>query len=244
MSRTDDEGSSSAEQALDQLGRLTLSTHDMQSLLQKVADLAKRVMPGNPEVSITLLVNDKATTAVFSGRLALDCDESQYGRGYGPCLHAASTGELVEIADAQADTRWRDYLDRAVQRGVLGSLSVPLPVSEGVAGALNIYARKPNAFDEDSRAAATRFAPYAAVAVSNMRAYQEARDTADNLQVALQSRAVIDQAKGILMERYKLTADQAFQLLAGASMQTNTKLRTVADQLVLTGELPGTPGAP
>jgi GAF domain-containing protein len=244
MSRTHDEGSASAEQALDQLGRLTLRTHDMQSLLQTVADLAKTVMPGNPEVSITLLVNDKATTAVFSGQLALDCDESQYGRGYGPCLHAASTGELVEIADAQADTRWRDYLDRAVERGALGSLSVPLPVSEGVAGALNIYARKPNAFDEDSRAAATRFAPYAAVAVSNMRAYQEARDMADTLQVALESRAVIDQAKGILMERYKLTADQAFQLLAGASMQTNTKLRTVADQLVLTGKLPGTPGAP
>jgi GAF domain-containing protein len=216
----------------------------MQSLLQTVADLAKTVMPGNPEASITLLVNDKATTAVFTGQLALDCDESQYGRGYGPCLHAASTGELIEIADAQADTRWRDYLDRAVERGALGSLSVPLPVSEGVAGALNIYARKPNAFDEDSRSAATRFAPYAAVAVSNMRAYQDARDMADNLQAALESRAVIDQAKGILMERYKLTADQAFQLLAGASMQTNTKLRTVAEDLVLTGQLPGTPGGP
>jgi GAF domain-containing protein len=244
MSGTDNEGSSSAEQALDQLGRLTLRTHDMQSLLQKVADLAKTVMPGNPETSITLLVNDKATTAVFTGQLALDCDESQYGRGYGPCLHAASTGELVEIADAQADTRWRDYLDRVVERGALGSLSVPLPVSEGVAGALNIYARKPNAFDEDSRSAATKFAPYAAIAVSNMRAYQDARDMADNLQAALESRAVIDQAKGILMERHKLTADQAFQLLAGASMHTNTKLRTVAENLVLTGELPGAPGGP
>jgi GAF domain-containing protein len=244
MSTTHNEGSSSAEQALDQLGRLTLRTHDMQSLLQTVADLAKSVMPGNPEASVTLLVNDKATTAVFTGQLALDCDESQYGRGYGPCLHAASTGELIEIADAQADTRWRDYLDRAVERGALGSLSVPLPVSEGVAGALNIYARKPNAFDEDSRAAATRFAPYVAVAVSNMRAYQDARDMADNLQAALESRAVIDQAKGILMERYKLTADQAFQLLAEASMRTNTKLRTVAENLVLTGELPGPPGGP
>jgi GAF domain-containing protein len=244
VSRTDNEGFASAEQALDQLGRLTLRTHDMESLLQTVADLAKTVMPGNPEASVTLLVNDKATTAVFTGQLALDCDESQYGRGYGPCLHAASTGELIEIADAQADTRWRDYLDRAVEHGALGSLSVPLPVSEGVAGALNIYARKPNAFDEDSRSAATKFAPYAAVAVSNMRAYQDARDMADNLHAALESRAVIDQAKGILMERYKLTADQAFQLLAGASMQTNTKLRTVADNLVLTGQLPGAPGGP
>jgi GAF domain-containing protein len=244
MSRTDNEGPTSAEQALDQLGRLTLRTHDMQSLLQTVADLAKTVMPGNPEASITLLVNDKATTAVFTGQLALDCDESQYGRGYGPCLHAASTGELIEIADAQADTRWRDYLDRAVERGALGSLSVPLPVHEGVAGALNIYARKPNAFDEDSRSAATKFAPYAAVAVSNMRAYQDARDMADNLQVALESRAVIDQAKGILMERHRLTADQAFQVLAGASMKTNTKLRTVAEHLVLTGQLLSAPGGP
>jgi GAF domain-containing protein len=244
MSRTDNEGPASAEQALDQLGRLTLRTHDMQSLLQTVADLAKTVMPGNPEASITLLVNDKATTAVFTGQLALDCDESQYGRGYGPCLHAASTGELIEIADAQADTRWRDYLDRAVERGALGSLSVPLPVHEGVAGALNIYARKPNAFDEDSRSAATKFAPYAAVAVSNMRAYQDARDMADNLQVALESRAVIDQAKGILMERHRLTADQAFQVLAGASMKTNTKLRTVAEHLVLTGQLLSAPGGP
>jgi AmiR/NasT family two-component response regulator len=105
-----------------------------------------------------------------------------------------------------------------------------------VAGALNIYARKPNVFDEDSRAAATKFAPYAAVAVSNMRAYQDARDMADNLRVALDNRAVIDQAKGILMERYKLTADQAFQALARVSMQTNRKLRDVAADLARTGQ--------
>ncbi len=236
MSSTHNKGAASAQQALDQLGRLTLGTHDMQSLLQTVADLAKSVMPGDPEASVTLLVNDKATTAVYTGQLALDCDESQYGRGFGPCLHAASTGELVEIADARADPRWRDYLDRAVERGALGSLSVPLPVSEGVAGALNLYAREPHAFDEDSRSAAVQFGPYAAVAVSNMYAYQDARDMAANLQAALESRAVIDQAKGILIERYKLTPDQAFQALARVSMHTNRKLRDIADDLVRTGQ--------
>jgi hypothetical protein len=87
---------------------------------------------------------------------------------------------------------------------------------------------------------ATRFAPYAAVAAGNLYAYQSARDMADNLQTALESRAVIDQAKGILMERYKLTADQAFQLLARASMTTNRKVRDIADHLVRTGELPVT----
>jgi AmiR/NasT family two-component response regulator len=85
---------------------------------------------------------------------------------------------------------------------------------------------------------ATRFAPYAAVAAGNLWLYQSARDMAGNLQTALESRAVIDQAKGILMERHKLTADQAFQTLAQASMRANRKLRDIADHLVATGELP------
>ncbi|SFT83882.1 ANTAR domain-containing protein, partial [Geodermatophilus amargosae] len=105
-------------------------------------------------------------------------------------------------------------------------------------GALNIYARRADAFDEDARAAATRFGPYAAVAAGNLHAYRSARDMADNLQAALEYRAVIDQAKGVLIERYKITPDQAFQLLAQASMHANRKVRDIADELVHTGELP------
>jgi GAF domain-containing protein len=204
-----------------------------------VADLSKSVMPGNPEASVLLLVRDRPTTVVSTGELATELDETQYERGHGPCLHAARTGELTEIPDTRADDRWPDYLPRAVERGNLSSLSIPLAIDpdERVTGALNIYARRPDAFDEASRSVATRFAPYAAVATGNLYAYQSARDMADNLQAALESRAVIDQGKGILMERYKLTADQAFQLLARASMTSNRKLRDVADHLVRTGEL-------
>jgi GAF domain-containing protein len=230
--------SENAAQALEQLGRLALAEHSLESILQAVVDLAKTVLPGDLEASITLLIDDKPTTAVFTGQLARDCDESQYEQGYGPCLHAASTGELTEIADMQAETRWRDYVQHAAQRGALSSLSVPLPISDGVSGALNIYAREPNTFDADSRSAAVRFAPYAGVAVANMYVYQNAQNLAANLQKALDSRAVIDQAKGILMERYKLTAGQAFQVLVRISMQTNRKVRDIADQLVMTGELP------
>ena len=150
------------------------------------------------------------------------------------------TGELTEISDTRADDRWPDYTPRAVEHGNLSSLSVPLSIDEKeeVTGALNIYARRPGAFDEASRSVAIRFAPYAAVAAGNLYAYQSARDMAENLQIALESRAVIDQAKGILMERYKLTADQAFQALVRVSMHTNRKVRDVADHLVTTGELP------
>jgi GAF domain-containing protein len=225
--------------ALERLGRLSLHELSMDSLLQTVADLTKTVMPGNPETSVSLLVKDRPTTVVSTGGLATDLDETQYEKGHGPCLHAARTGEVTEIPDTRAEDRWPDYTPRAVEHGNLSSLSIPLAIDpdEQVTGALNIYARRPDAFDQASRSAAARFGPYAAVAAGNLYAYQSARDMADNLQTALESRAVIDQAKGILMERYKLTPDQAFQLLARASMTTNRKVRDIAEHLVLTGEL-------
>jgi GAF domain-containing protein len=226
-------------EALERLGRLSLRELSMDSLLQIVADLTKTVMPGNPEASVLLLVKGRPITVVSTGPLATELDETQYDRGHGPCLHAARTGELTEIVDTRADDRWPDYTPRAVEHGNLSSLSVPLAIDQQqVTGALNIYARRPDAFDESSRAVATRFAPYAAVAAGNLYAYQSARDMADNLQLALESRSVIDQAKGILMERYKLTADRAFQLLARVSMDSNRKVRDIADHLVATGELP------
>ena len=226
-------------EALERLGRLSLRELSMDKLLQTVADLTKTVMPGNPEASVLLLVRDRPTTLASTGELATHLDETQYEKGHGPCLHAARTGTVTEIPDTRTDDRWPDYTPRAVEQGNLSSLSIPLAIDEEaqVAGALNIYARRPDAFDESSRSVAIRFAPYAAVAAGNLIAYQSARDMAENLQTALESRAVIDQAKGILMERFKLTADQAFQLLARTSMTTNRKLRDVADHLVRTGEL-------
>ena len=230
----------SAAEALERLGSLSLRELSMESLLQTVADLAKSAMPGNPEASVTLIVKDRPTTVASTGQLAIDLDETQYERGQGPCLHAARSGELTEIPDTRTDERWPEYTPRAARHGNLSSLSVPLLIDEDerVSGALNLYAREANAFDEGSRSAAVAFGPYAAVAAGNMHAYQSARDMADNLQAALESRAVIDQAKGVLMERHKLTADQAFQLLAQASMNANRKVRDIADHLVSTGELP------
>jgi GAF domain-containing protein len=229
-----------AAEALERLGRLSLRELSMDSLLQTVADLTKTVMPGNPEASVLLLVRDHPSTVVSTGALATDLDETQYERGHGPCLHAARTGEVTEIPDTRAEDRWPDYTPRAAEHGNLSSLSIPLAIDpdEQVTGALNIYARRPDAFDEASRSVATRFAPYAGVATGNLYAYQSARDLADNLQTALESRAVIDQAKGILMERFKVTADASFQLLAQASMAKNRKLRDIAAHLVTTGELP------
>jgi GAF domain-containing protein len=238
ISEHDPAAPADATQALEQLGRLSLRDQSMEGLLLTVSRMATAVLPGAAEASVCLLIGGRPTTPVFTGQLAMDLDESQYGHGHGPCLHAADSGEMVLVTDARTETRWTDYMRSAVERGSLSSLSVPLPVREGVSGALNIYGLEANAFDERSRSVAAKFAPYAAVAAGNLFEYQTARELADNLQRALESRAIIDQAKGILMERHKLTADQAFQLLAHVSMQANIKVRAVAEHLVGTGDLP------
>jgi transcriptional regulator with GAF, ATPase, and Fis domain len=230
------EGTLGAEAALDRLGRIRLTDHSMRSVLGEVATLAKVSLPGRLDTSATLLTGDTPSTVVFTGQLARELDESQYSRGHGPCLHAARHGEPVEIADMRTEQRWPGFTDTAVRHGCLSSLSLPLSVHEGVSGALNIYARDPQTHDEAGLAWAQRFAAYVSVVVGNMLVYESALDRARNLESALDSRAVIDQAKGILMERYRFTPDRAFQALARASMEGNTKLRDVAQGIVDTGE--------
>src|SRR3954454_3097573 len=92
-------GVRNADQALDQLRQLLLREHSMQRALQKVADSAKQVLPGHPETSVSVLFGDFPTTVVYTDHLAFDCDESQYAHGDGPCMHAASSGQLTEVAD-------------------------------------------------------------------------------------------------------------------------------------------------
>jgi GAF domain-containing protein len=160
----------SAAGALLHLGRLSFRELSMESLLQAVAHLATSVLPGHPEASVTLLVKDAPSPVASTGQLALDLDETQYECGHGPCLHAARTGEATEITDTRTDSRWPDYTRRATERGNLSSLAVPLVIDEDerTFGSLNLYSRKPEAFDHDGRSAAMAFGPYAAVAAGNV----------------------------------------------------------------------------
>jgi GAF domain-containing protein len=195
------------------------------------------VLPGDPATSVTIVSDGRPRTVAASDPLAGDLDAAQYRRGDGPGLFAATTGRLAEVPDTGSDPRWPDFGREAAERGCRSVLSVPMPVQELVSGGLNVYLRGLDTADADAQALAVRFASYAVVPVSNLYLYANAMERADHLQTALDSRPVIDQAKGILMERFKLTADQAFQALAQVSMETNRKVRDVAQRLVETGEL-------
>ena len=109
---------------------------------------------------------------------------------------------------------------------------MPVPVRSGLHGGLNLYAREVGAFDDDARAVAARFASYAAAVVHNLHLYETTRDLAENLDTAMRSRAVIEQAKGVLMSQQHCDATEAFGLLAAASQRSNRKLAHIARAIV------------
>jgi GAF domain-containing protein len=218
--------------AFAELGRIKLSETDLSGVLSTIAGLAKRTIPGTAEVSVTLVRGERAHTAAFTGDRARELDESQYDQGYGPCLAASASGGSLSLPDMATETRWPRWTPHAVEAGVHSSLSIGLPIHETVSGALNVYATEPDTFDDDAVILAETFAGYAAVALANAHLYDVTATLAQHMQAAMESRAVIEQAKGIIMGERRCTAEQAFQILSKLSQDTNRKLREVATLLV------------
>jgi len=222
-----------------QLAAIVLVDRDLDEVLTDITQVARQAMPGAEAASITLIRGDDAFTAAYDGQMALDADELQYERGYGPCMDAGRAAQTFMVDDMATEQRWPDYARQAAACGVGSSLSVPLPFQSTTIGALNTYASRPYAVGADDLGVAEEVASWVALAVNTAHEVARTSEELEQLRTAMISRAVIEQAKGILMERHKLTEDQAFTLLSHASQHTNIKLRTVADQLVHTGDLPG-----
>jgi GAF domain-containing protein len=225
-------------EAFAELGRIRLADVEIDTLLDKIAQLAKRTIPGASEVSVTLLHGNTPQTAAFTGELALALDEKQYERGFGPCLDAAESTTSLIVPDTGSEQRWPGWAQTAAQAGAHSSLSVGLPVHEHVTGALNIYATTPNAFDHDAIAIAQTFAGFAAVGLANAHLYEAQATLAGHMQKAMDSRAVIEQAKGVIMGGRRCTPDEAFAILTKLSQDTNRKLRDVASALVESAHRP------
>jgi GAF domain-containing protein len=218
--------------AIAELSRIVLADETVETVLQRIAELAKQAVPGAVEVSVTLVRADVPVTAAYTGQLALDADEMQYERGFGPCLDAARGGVLIRIEDMANETRWPDYAPKAAGIGVGSSVSVPLPLQEDVIGALNVYGARPGAFDDEAVRVAETFGAHAAVALANADLYASTAQLAQQMKEAMASRAVIEQAKGIIMARKGCAADEAFQVLVRTSQAANRKLKDVAAALV------------
>ncbi|MFC8618113.1 GAF and ANTAR domain-containing protein [Micromonospora purpureochromogenes] len=226
----------SPHDALAELGRIRLDEAGVDEVLRSVAGLARRSIPGAAEVSVTLLRDTTAQSVATTGELALELDEIQYEQGRGPCLDASVSGDAISVPDTADEDRWPVWAGRARDAGVGSSLSIGLPIQEAVVGTLNIYGLATRAFDRDAQELAKTFAAYAAVAVANAHLYENAATLAEQMRAAMESRAVIEQAKGIIMGERRCSAEEAFAILAKLSQDTNRRVRDVAAALVARAE--------
>jgi transcriptional regulator with GAF, ATPase, and Fis domain len=203
-----------------------------EAVLRTVVATALRTVPGTQEGSITLVVGRRKVLAqAASSMLPRTVDALQEEVGQGPCLETALEQHTVLVRDMATEPRWPRFSSRAAELGVRSMLAFQLYVHGDNLGALNLYSLEPDAFDERSVTVGELFAAHAAVACSAAQ-----RESA--LERALVSRELVGQAQGILMERGRLTADQAFAALQRTSQDRNIKLAEVARRLVETGDLP------
>jgi GAF domain-containing protein len=223
--------SDEAVDALTALAGVVLTQSDLGATLVEICRIASRAVPGGDGTSITTIQRGQPT-ALGDGEWSRGLDELQYVEHEGPCLDAFRTGNAFRIRDLAAEPRWPSYVPRAVQLGARSMMSLPLAAEGSLIGALNVYSRTPDAFDAEAAAIADIIAAHAGLASQVSVAYFGHRALAEQLSEAMQSRAVIEQAKGVIMATSHCDPDEAFNTLVRSSQSTHRKLRDIAEVIV------------
>src|SRR5919205_1299238 len=221
---------------LAEIARELVSEPDMQATMQRVVEAAAHNLDGEVWASVSLVHQRREVeTPVVTDDRAGRADRLQYELEQGPCLDAIWEQETFQIDDMTTEQRYPRWA-RAVaeETGIRSSLSLQLftDAEQNSLGALNLYSPQPAAFDEETRGEGLAFAAQAAVALRSAQ-------TEEHLRSAMATRTLVGQAQGILMERLKITPNQAFGVLSRLSQENNVRLRELARRLVETGEIPG-----
>jgi GAF domain-containing protein len=211
------------------LGRLLQrEVTDGDALLSELTQSAVSAVPGASHAGITVAERDGSvhTAASSAGPYPELLDKIQYARREGPCLSAAWQQHMIRIDDLTVDARWRAFCrDTVEQTPIRSIMSFQLFADQKKMGALNFYAEQADVFDDDAVEAGLIFATHTALAWKLVGREEQFRS-------ALGSRDIIGQAKGMLMERFKIDAVQAFELLKRLSQGSNKPLVAVARELV------------
>jgi transcriptional regulator with GAF, ATPase, and Fis domain len=199
---------------------------DADTVLGELTHASVAAMPGAQYAGITLATrNGKVRTVAATGQYPALLDEIQQRHEEGPCLSAAWEHHVIRIDDMALEKRWPAYCRDTRETPIRSVISYQLFADHNSMGALNFYAEAPQAFDEEAQEMGLILATHTALAWSMVRRDEQFRS-------ALASRDIIGQAKGMIMERFKIDAVQAFELLKRLSQSSNTALVVVARQLV------------
>ncbi len=209
-------------QTFAEIAQALLCEDTVEATLQRIAELAVETIEHCDFAGMTLVRGRLMTTPASTTQIPTQVDAIQLDTGEGPCLDAIREHEVFHTDDLSLEERWPNFARRAVEMTQVRSmLCFRLFVEEDTLGALNLYSRSPAAFDDDDRTVGSVFAAHAAVALSTAQHDQQMQD-------ALRTRDTIGQAKGILMARQGVTADQAFDMLRRGSQRLNIKLAELA----------------
>lgn len=200
--------------------------------MSRVAELTVEAVTPADFVGITMIIEGRNRTAIFTDETAPQVDQAQYDSGDGPCLEAFAEKTVTSIDSTLEPGPWPEFRRAAAAHGIHSTLSIPLTVDKSAVGALNLYAREERAFNDRDLETATLFASQAAIVLANAQAYWDARELSSGLSEAMKNRAVIEQAKGMLMAAKGCDEDSAFKMLVRASQRENVKLRDIARRMV------------
>jgi len=218
-------------ESLRALTRFFVNDGTLGDTLLRVSEMACSITPAE-YAGITMIVEGKPRTGVFTHPDAPEIDEAQYRTGEGPCMSAFRDGLVYRIDSTATDSRWPEFSRTAAAHDIRSTLSVPLSARGETLGALNLYAEVEGAFTDGHASIVRVFAGQASIALANAQVYWDVRQLSENLTEAIKTRETISQAVGILMAGGGRSPHAAFQVLANASQRENRKVRDIAEEIV------------
>lgn len=213
-------------------GRTVQDEDDLLALLQRVVEIARQAIAGADSAGVTIDLAGHTYTAVHTDQRTLRVDSEQYEAGDGPCLHAARTGSVVVLDAEDAMGRWPRFAAAARDEGIRSFLAAPLATDDLTLGSFNLYGNSIKAFASLDAAILELLTTTVSRSIADFARYKSAHDVADSIQRALQTRAPIEQAKGMLMALHGVDSDRAFDMLRQESQNKNVRLNVVAADFV------------
>ncbi len=209
-----------------ELTSLTAITEQPEEVLRRIVTLAKQNLGGVQDVSLTVIEDQQPRTVVSTGPVGIELDQRQYELGFGPCLDAARTGQILTVDHDSPDTPYQEHARVAQDAGVRRTVSVGLPLTQRWVGGLNFYTTDDDSSSPSFHQGAEMFAGFIGIVLNSPP--RTSTNQPVDVGAAMQSWAAIEQAKGILMAQHHATADEAAELLDRIAQSRNITLHDAA----------------
>jgi GAF domain-containing protein len=220
------------------IGGVAVGHEMVDAVLRLVTTLASATVDGADGVSVSLQRHGRMTTVASSNETVLRMDGHQYETGQGPCLAAAAEGHWFHVESLAGERRWPAFIPRAIDEGIASILSTPLLVADRPLGALNIYSGRDHAFGADQQELAALFATQVSGILADAGADTTDEEMAARITDALDARAVIARAQGVLMAREGITGEAATATLFRSARMAEVTVRQLADEIVASTAVP------